>query len=122
MNTLKTTLENLQIPQYYLHYAHPTPHNTTVNKNKNGTNSYTRLKPTRPHFTHHHTPTLQQTLHPNSNHNTATIPMVHSHPPPKKLMDIGKKRKLAMKYTTQPKQTCKSPKDYRDYKQASEHN
>jgi ribonuclease HI len=34
MDTLKTTLEDLQIPQYYLHYAQPTPHNTTVNKNK----------------------------------------------------------------------------------------
>jgi hypothetical protein len=34
MDTLKTTLENLQIPQYYLHHAKPTPHNTIVNKNK----------------------------------------------------------------------------------------
>ena len=34
MNTLKITLENLQIPQYYIHYALPTPHNTPVNKCK----------------------------------------------------------------------------------------
>ena len=34
MNTLKTILENLQIPQYYLHNAPPTPHNTLVNKSK----------------------------------------------------------------------------------------
>jgi hypothetical protein len=34
MNTIKTVLEDLQIPQYYLHNAPPTPHNTFVNRSK----------------------------------------------------------------------------------------
>jgi hypothetical protein len=42
INTLKTSFEILQIPQYYVHNVPPTSHNTSVNKNKNGTNSYTR--------------------------------------------------------------------------------
>ena len=34
MNTIKLILYNLQISQYYLHNAPPTPHNTLVNKSK----------------------------------------------------------------------------------------
>jgi hypothetical protein len=34
INTIKTVLEDLQIPQYYLYNAPPTPRNTTVNKSK----------------------------------------------------------------------------------------
>jgi ribonuclease HI len=64
MNTLKTTLDNLQIPQYYIHYALPTPHNTSVNKCKKWNKLiyppaiyHTTLNtPTLPNFTTNTTP------------------------------------------------------------------
>ena len=34
INTLKITLENLEIPHYYTNMAPPTPHNISVNKSK----------------------------------------------------------------------------------------
>ena len=34
INNIKTTIDNLQIPQYHIQTAQPTPQNTPVNKNK----------------------------------------------------------------------------------------
>ena len=103
MNTVKITLENLQIPQYYIHYALPTPHNTLVNKCK----KWNKLI---------YSPVIYQTTLNTpilSNFTTNTTPKFkpqHNYytdgsfiPSPQKIMDIGKKRKLDMKYTTQPR-------------------
>ena len=67
MNTLKTTIENLQIPQYYTHYALLTPQNTPVNKCKKWNKliyppaiyQTTLNTPTLPNFTTNTTPKFQ---------------------------------------------------------------
>ena len=121
MNTLKIIFENLQIPHYYLHNAPPTPHNTLVNKNKKwnkliyppATYQTTLNTPPPPNFVTNTTLKFQ----PQQCYYTDG-----SFIPPTQKANRHWKKKPDTEYTTQPRLTCKSRKDYQDYKHASGQN
>ena len=127
MNPLRTILENLQIPQYYLHNAPPTPLNTPVNKSK----KWNRLiypPPPATYQTTINTPPL-----PNFATNT-TLKFQPQHcyytdgsfiPPTQKANRHWKKEKARFGINNSARninieKTCKYRKDYQDYKHAFE--
>ena len=121
INTIKATIENLQIPQYYIQTTPPIPPNTIVNKyNKWNNTSY----PPHNNILNTQIPTL-----PNFEINTILkFPPQYSYYtdgsfiPPKKASDGHGKKKRATEYITQQNQKYKYLKDSMVYKLFLEQN
>jgi hypothetical protein len=122
LETIKTIIESLQITQYHIQTAPPTPHNTIVNKNPKWNKLLYPPHTNRPTTQIPPIPTYDiiTTLKFSPQYSYYTTDRL-SHQNKLRIGD-GRKKKPAMEFITQRKQKYKYPKDYPDYKHTSEPN